>query len=218
MSDFGYFPDSFNPPWTPVGGGTVYPLVSTEVVGNAISMDRAIHCDTFQVIASEHRADHVNLADQSNDKPYIVRGDVWTPLAQVYYKLPPEGLPGSDNQTTSSGTTIQTKGGLCIAVVGARFFGHVLIEKATLGGSYGQSTTFSLRSRSSISAANGVSGGTPEVRYLTDGTTGFVKFATGIQSGDYLRITLLATNYPGSSFGWINSWTIFESYMASVAP
>lgn len=208
MSDFNYTPSADLSLNGLAGGGRTYDLISPDVVEAAIASDRTGFC-RMQPLAGQHKAAFTTYGDLRHDRPHLFLDDQLHLLTEFTYTMPSH-IPGTDGATTSSGTAQTDRGGLICAFRGAGFRAGVYVERITLGGAYGQTSTIAASSVGVITTSSATE---VAVYAKTTGAYDVVLFPSGTAAGDTVRVRILVGRFASGTDGYIRSWAIGEPYM-----
>jgi hypothetical protein len=208
MSDFNYTPSADLSLNGLAGGGRTYDLISPDVVEAAITSDRTGFC-RMQPLAGQHKAAFTTYADLRHDRPHLLLDDQLRLLTEFTYTMPSH-IPGTDGATTSSGTAQTDRGGLIVGFRGAGFRAACYIQKVTLGGAYGQTSTVGSPSLGFITTA---SASEVAVYAKTPGAYNVVLFPSGIAAGDTVRVKIIIGRFASDTDGYIRSWCVGEPFM-----
>lgn len=185
-----------NPLTNGIGGGTTYDKITQGSVQDLIALDKLARCDRFQLLWSTSKRYNSSFGDTDPQRAiqvdYSQYGSHFSLVGQFYYTVP-ELLPGSEGQTTGSGSNIADRGGLVVAASFQKAGVYATAEKVTIAGSHGQSSTYSgVLTNVALSPASA----------LLEYKVGELLFPTGTTEGDVLEIMVWATNV-GTSDGFI---------------
>ena len=188
------------------GGAPKSGQMLTQPMLDLIHADRTAYGNRFQVLTSEARKE---TTDQT-EPCAAFRSDsssVWSIAHLSYFRLP-DVLPGSENRTTAgTGASATTRGALNARVIIRNAQVKIGIRKATIAGSYGQSTTF----------------GSWNIQTATHSSASWagkdleILFPSGIAPGDDYEIGIWWKS-SGASTGYLRAWTVWEPPLTSVAP
>ena len=208
MSNFDYKPSN-EPSLTGLaGGGRTYDLISPEIVEDAITADRTGFC-RMQPLAGQHKERFNGYSDLAFDRPHLLLDDNLRLLTEFTYEIPTH-IPGTNGATTSSGTAQTDRGGLIFAFRGAGFRAYCVIEKITLGGTYGET---SVVAASSNALASTTSTAEVAIYAATAGAYDVVLFPSGMAAGDICRVKILIGRRGSGTDGYIRSWAVGEPFM-----
>ena len=208
MSNFDYIPSNEPSLAGLAGGGRTYDLISPEIVEDAITADRTGFC-RMQPLAGQHKQRFNGYSDLAFDRPHLLLEDNLRLLTEFTYQIPSH-IPGTNGATTSSGTSQTDRGGLIFAFRGALFRAYCVIEKITLGGTYGQS---SVVAASSAALASTTSASEVAIYAATAGSYDIVLFPSGMAAGDICRVKILVARRSAGTDGYIRSWCVGEPFM-----
>jgi len=188
------------------GGAPKSGQMLTQPMLDLIHADRTAYGNRFQVLTSEARKE---TTDQT-EPCAAFRSDsssIWSIAHLSYFRLP-DVLPGSENRTTAgTGASATTRGALHARVILRNAQVKIGIRKATIAGTYGQSTTYG--SWSISTATNSAASWT--------GKDLEILFPSGIAPGDDYEIGIWWKS-SGASTGYLQAWTVWEPPLTSVAP
>ena len=188
------------------GGAPKSGQMLTQPMLDLIHADRTAYGNRFQVLTSEARKE---TTDQT-EPCAAFRSDsssTWSIAHLSYFRLP-DVLPGSENRTTAgTGASATTRGALTARVILRNAQVKIGIRKATIAGTYGQSTTYGswVISTATNSAASWT------------GKDLEILFPSGIAPGDDYEIGIWWKS-SGASTGYLRAWTVWEPPLTSVAP
>lgn len=188
------------------GGAPKSGQMLTQPMLDLIHSDRTAYGNRFQVLTSEARKE---TTDQT-EPCAAFRSDsssTWSIAHLSYFRLP-DVLPGSENRTTAgTGASATTRGSLNARVILRNAQVKIGIRKATIAGTYGQSTTYGswVISTATNSAASWT------------GKDLEILFPSGIAPGDDYEIGIWWKS-SGASTGYLRAWTVWEPPLTSVAP
>jgi len=188
------------------GGAPKSGQMLTQPMLDLIHSDRTAYGNRFQVLTSEARK---QTTDQT-EPCAAFRSDsssTWSIAHLSYFRLP-DVLPGSENRTTAgTGASATTRGALNARVILRNAQVKIGIRKATIAGTYGQSTTYGswVISTATNSAASWT------------GKDLEILFPSGIAPGDDYEIGIWWKS-SGASTGYLRAWTVWEPPLTSVAP
>ena len=208
MSDFDYTPSADLALNGLAGGGRTYDLISPDVVEAAITSDRTGFC-RMQPLAGQHTAAFTTYADLGHVRPHLLLDDQLRLLTEFTYTIPSH-IPGTNGATTSSGTAQTDRGGLIVGFRGAGFRAAAYVERITLGGTYGQSSTIAASSVGLITTSSATE---VAVYAKTTGAYDVVLFPSGTAAGDTVRVRIIIGRFASGTDGYIRSWTVGEPYM-----
>jgi len=208
MSNFTYTPSNQPSLAGLAGGGRTYDLISPDIVEDAITADRTVFC-RMQPLAGAHKAEFIDFADLSFDRPHLLLDDNYTLLTEFSYEIPTH-IPGTNGATTSSGTAENERGGLIVGLRGAGFRAGCFISKLTLAGTYGQSSTLGTPSTGFIinTSATEVA-----VYAKTPGAYTTTIFPSGLAAGDIVNVRIIVGRAVSGTSGFIRSWCVGEPYL-----
>jgi len=188
------------------GGAPSSGQMLTQPMLDLVHSDRTAYGNRFQVLTSEARK---QTTDQT-EPCAALRSDsssTWSIAHLSYFRLP-DVLPGSENRTTAgTGASATTRGALNARVILRNAQVKIGIRKATIAGTYGQSTTYG--SWSISTATNSAASWT--------GKDLEILFPSGIAPGDDYEIGIWWKS-SGASTGYLQAWTVWEPPLTSVAP
>ena len=208
MSNFTYTPSNEPSLAGLAGGGRSYDLISPEIVEDAITADRTGFC-RMQPLAGQHKAPFINYADLSFDRPHLLLDDNLHLLTEFTYEIGTH-IPGTNGATTSSGTAQVDRGGLIVGFRGAGFRAACYIQKVTLGGAYGQTSTVGSPSIGFITTSSATE---VAVYAKTTGAYDIVLFPSGVTAGDTVRVKIVIARFATGTDGFIRSWVCGEPFM-----
>ena len=208
MSNFTYTPQSEPSLAGLAGGGRSYDLINPDIVEDAITADRTSFC-RMQPLAGNHKAPFIDFSDLSFDRPHLLLDDNLRLLTEFTYTMPSH-IPGTSGKTTSSGTAQVDRGGLIVGFRGAGFRAACYIQKVTLGGTYGETSTVGSPSIGFITTSSATE---VAVYAKTAGAYDVVLFPSGVTAGDTVRIKIVIARFASGTDGYIRSWVCGEPYM-----
>ena len=188
------------------GGAPSSGQMLTQPMMDLVHSDRTAYGNRFQVLTSEARKE---TTDQT-EPCAAFRSDsssTWSIAHLSYFRLP-DVLPGSENRTSAgTGASATTRGALNARVILYRAQVKIGIRKATIAGTYGQSTTYGpwVISTATNSAASWT------------GKDLEILLPSGIAPGDDYEIGIWWKS-SGASTGYLRAWTVWEPPLTSVAP
>ena len=205
-----------NPVYQPFGFSDPFTgQILTQPVRDLIHLDRTCYADRGQVLLS-----HARTASTSHTEPTAA---LWsddstnwsTAVAGAFFRLP-DVLPGSANVTgTSSSTTLALRGGLRCRVIAYNAEVKIGVRKATIAGTYGQSTTFGAWN---IATATNATAAFVAMDCDDDATSvsGHVLLPSGIAPGDDYELAVWWR--PSSASGYLRAWCVWEPALSTVSP
>lgn len=180
-------------------------------VFDLIDGDRTVRGARYQTILSEYRP----ATAQKTMAPYAAgaaadaSAEVWRVLVYGATARMPTPLPGSANvAVTNSGGTAATRGELQFRAQLSAAECVLRVRKATLAGTYGQSTTFGAASYAVLQRA------TASLGWV--GTT--ILLPTGVAPGDDLDLMIAWRQYVDATAASIGGWLVAEPVLTSVGP
>ncbi len=187
----------------------------TQSIRDLIHLDRTCYGARGQVLLS-----HARTASTSHTEPTAA---LWsddstnwsTAVAGAFFRLP-DVLPGSANVTgTSSSTTLALRGGLRCRVIAYNAEVKIGVRKATIAGTYGQSTTFGAWN---IATATNATAAFVAMDCDDDATSvsGHVLLPSGIAPGDDYELAVWWR--PSSADGYLRAWCVWEPALSTVSP
>jgi len=177
--------------------------------------DRELYGTRFNLLASGGRI--TSTTDESSMRPFKAADNFWHVPAYGMIFTVPSQLPGSDNETTSAGSSIATRGGLVCRSYGQRCLVEFGMRKVTLNGTGGLATAGSfVRSQSSHA-------GVPQ--WLTSNNvspvvSNILLYPSGITAGDLIQVHVafrVNGTYSGTP-GYLFNWEIFEPDLGNANP
>lgn len=134
-----------NPFQNGIGGGTEYDKITAEWLYDTVALDKLGRCDRFQLLWSTTKRWGSSFGDLDPQRAiqidYTNYGSHFNMIGQFYYTIP-ELLPGSAGKNTGSGTAPTDRGYLQISALYNTAGLYVTMEKVSIAGSHGQSSTY----------------------------------------------------------------------------
>lgn len=182
---------------------------------NLSDYDRELYGTRFNLLASGGRMEDTTTTNSM--RPFKVEDNFWhVPAFGMLFTIP-DHLPGSNNKTTSSGSTIADRGGLVCRTYGQDCLVEFGLRTVTLDGSGGLATVGAYQRSQSTHT------GTPgwlTSKNSSPSVSDILMYPTGASAGDLIEVYVAFRSvgtYSGTK-GYLFNWEILEPDLGNANP